>query len=96
MQAGDVEEDDRMHAEIEKFYQQQPDAQVLVERIRTDPRDMQEPDADASHRHQRDHPRLPGHHQGDQTHQRAEYRGDDSQQQMPARLFSGVHCFSNS
>ena len=91
-----VKEAGLVDAEEKELGQHQAGAQILVKRIRADPCDMQKPHADAARCHQHHHPELPCHDQRNQAQHSAEYRGNDSQQQMSACLFLCPHCFSNS
>ena len=93
---GDVWQAGLMHAEEKELRQQQTGAQVLKKRVRAGPRNVQEPREEAARRHQRDHPELPRHDNGDQNQHCAERRRHDGQQQMPACLRLRPHCFSNS
>ena len=56
---GNIKKDGFMAGEEKELHQHQANAQILIEGVRAKPRDMQEPDTEASHSHQRDHPQLP-------------------------------------
>ena len=92
----DIEQADFMHTEEKELHQKHSGAQVFIERFRTNPCNMQEPHAEAACRHQRNHPELPCHNHHDQAQESAEYRSNDSQQQMPACLLLRPHCFLSS
>ena len=85
-----------MHAEEEKLHQEHASAQVFVHHIRADPRNMQQPHAEAARRHQRNCPELPCRHNGNQPQHGTERCGDDGQQQVSACLLLCPHTLSNS
>ena len=92
----DVKKTGLVHTEKKEFQQQQPGAEVFVKFARTKLSDVQEPYAETAGRYQRDGPKLPRHNRRGQAQHSAEYRGDNSQQQMPACLFPRPHLFSSS
>ena len=93
---GHVKQADLMNPKEKEFHQHQSGAQIFIERVRTELRDVQKPHAEAARRNQRNRPQLPRHDGCDQAQRPAEHRYDDSQQQVPACLLLRPHDLSSS
>ena len=85
-----------MYAKEKEFQQHKSSAEIFIKNARANLRNVQKPHTEAAGRHQRNHPKFPGHSHSDQTQHPTEHCGDNCQQQMPARLLPCPHLFSNS